>query len=85
MPAACRATAGRSPRGLAAAAPSSRPSLPAALGCRRGAPRLELAVAASPGLVAARRLAAATASAAAVTSLLALSAAVYGGLRHLEA
>ena len=49
---------------------------------------LELAVAANPGhhqLVAARRLATATASAAAVTSLLALSVAVYGGLRHLEA
>ena len=48
---------------------------------------LELAVAANPDhqLVAARRLAAAAASAAAVTSLLALSVAVYGGLRHLEA
>ncbi|PUZ51697.1 hypothetical protein GQ55_6G209200 [Panicum hallii var. hallii] len=45
---------------------------------------LELAVAANPGLVAARRLATATASAAAVTSLLALSASVYGGLRPNE-
>ncbi|CAO2163203.1 unnamed protein product [Urochloa humidicola] len=41
---------------------------------------LELAVAANPGMIAAQRLAAATAKAAAVTSLLALlsSAAVYG-------
>ena len=48
---------------------------------------LELGVAANPDhqLVAARRLAAAAASAAAATSLLALSVAVYGGLRHLEA
>ncbi|CAO2202025.1 unnamed protein product [Urochloa humidicola] len=46
---------------------------------------LELAVAANPGLIAAQRLAAATAKAAAVTSLLALSsAAVYGGLRPYE-
>ncbi|CAL5001855.1 unnamed protein product [Urochloa decumbens] len=44
---------------------------------------LELAVAANPDLIAAHRLAAATAKAAAATSLLALSAAaaVYGGIR----